>query len=397
MIVKPRVRGFICTTAHPLGCKASVENQISIVAERGAIEGTANALIVGASGGYGLASRIVAAFGCGAATLGVSLEKPPRENKTASAGWYNNIAFEQAAHAAGLYAKTLDGDAFSDELKAEIIETIRRDLGEIDLLIYSLASPVRRHPRTGVVHRSAIKPLGDAVHMKTLNVGNGDVHEVDLDPATEDETLATIEVMGGEDWGFWIDALLEAGVLAKNFCTVSYTYIGSELTWPIYWDATLGKAKEDVDRAAEAIRQTLAPLDGRANVAALKAVVTQSSSAIPVVPLYISLLFRVMKDAGNHEDCIHHIDRLFRQHLYADPASRPALDESGRIRLDDRELAPAIQNEVERRWREVTSANIGALGDLEGFQANFMKIFGFGLEGVDYDADVDPMLGRSPS
>ncbi|MCZ6887742.1 MAG: trans-2-enoyl-CoA reductase family protein, partial [Gammaproteobacteria bacterium] len=360
MIVKPRVRGFICTTAHPVGCKASVENQISIVAERGAIEGTANALIVGASGGYGLASRIVAAFGCGAATLGVSLEKPPRENKTASAGWYNNIAFEQAAHAAGLYAKTLDGDAFSDELKAGIIETIRQDLGEIDLLIYSLASPVRRHPRTGVVHRSAIKPLGDAVHMKTLNVGNGDVHEIDLDPATEDETLATIEVMGGEDWGFWIDALLEAGVLAKNFCTVSYTYIGSELTWPIYWDATLGKAKEDVDRAAAALRQTLAPLDGRANVAALKAVVTQSSSAIPVVPLYISLLFRVMKDAGNHEDCIHHIDRLFRQHLYADPASRPALDESGRIRLDDRELAPAIQNEVERRWREVTSANIGA-------------------------------------
>jgi len=388
MIVKPRIRGFICTTAHPTGCAANVDQQIALVRRNGPIEGGArNALVLGASGGYGLASRIVAAFGCGARTIGVSFEKEPAANRTATAGWYNNHAFAARASAAGLYARNFDGDAFSDAMKQAVIEAIRADLGAIDLLVYSLASPVRLHPRTGVLHRSAIKPLGAVKHIKTLNVDKGVVHEVDLDPATDEETANTVAVMGGEDWQFWVDALDAAGVLAPGFKTVAYTYIGTELTWPIYWEGTLGKAKEDVDRAAHELREHL---DGRgdARVAALKAVVTQASTAIPVVPLYASLLFRVMKDQRLHEDCIDHIDRLFRDELYG--RSPAPFDDVGRIRLDDRELSPAVQEEVERRWPIVSTDNIAQLGDLEGFRADFLKIFGFGLTGVDYDADIDP-------
>jgi enoyl-[acyl-carrier protein] reductase/trans-2-enoyl-CoA reductase (NAD+) len=392
MIVKPRIRGFICTTAHPDGCRAHVAEQIDYVRRQGALDGgIKRALVIGCSGGYGLASRIVAAFGCGADTLGVSFEKPPAENKTATAGWYNNIAFEEAAHAAGRYAKTLDGDAFSDAMKQRVIDAIRADLGQIDLLVYSLASPVRAHPRTGVLHRSAIKPLGDPVHIKSLNVDKGEVHDVDLEPATPEETAGTVAVMGGEDWEFWIDALQGAGVLAPGFRTVAYTYIGSELTWPIYWHATLGKAKEDLDRAAAAMRDRLAPLRGDARVASLKAVVTQASTAIPVVPLYASLLFRVMKEQGVHEDIIAHIRRLFATQLCGGPQR---LDDAGRIRVDDIELSQTVQDEVKRRWPLVTTENLGELADLEGFRADFLKIFGFGLPGVDYDAEQDPLMGR---
>ena len=388
MIVKPRIRGFICTTAHPTGCAAGVRAQIARAAPLPG--GPSKALVIGASGGYGLASRIVAAFGCGADTLGVSLEKTPTARRTGTAGWYNNLAFEAAATERGMYARTLDGDAFSDEMKARAIEEMRANLGQIDLLVYSLAAPVRQHPRTGETFRSAIKPLGETFHVKTLNQATGDVHEVDLEPATEEETAATVAVMGGEDWEYWIDALREADLLAPGFRTVSYTYIGSELTWPIYWQATLGKAKEDLDRAAAAIRGRLAPLDGNARVAVLKAVVTQASSAIPVVPLYLSLLFRVMKDAGNHEDCFAHIDRLFRTGLYPD---RPAgLDEVGRLRMDDFELSEPVQAEVRRRWPLVDTGNLGELGDLEGVRNDFLGIFGFGNDGVDYEADVDPFL-----
>ncbi len=391
MIIKPRIRGFICTTAHPKGCAAYVDEQIATVNARGAIaDGPQQALVIGASGGYGLASRIVAAFGSRAATLGVSFEKAPEANRTATAGWYNNRAFEARAHAAGLYAKTLDGDAFSDQMKSQVIERIKSDLGEIDLLVYSIASPVRQHPRSGVLYRSAIKPIGDVYNVKTLNVDRGVVHEIDLDPATPDEITATVAVMGGEDWEFWVDALRSAGVLATGFRTLAYTYIGSELTWPIYWHATLGKAKEDLDRAARAITQRLARLNGEARVAVLKAIVSQASSAIPVVPLYASLLFRVMKDAGVHESCIEHIDRLFRTQLYA--ATPPRLDEAARIRMDEVELSDAIQADVKRRWPIVTSENLGTLADLEGFRADFLKIFGFGLSGVDYDEDLDPAL-----
>lgn len=393
MIIRPRIRGFICTTAHPDGCRAHVAEQIGYVRSQPALDGRiGKALVLGCSGGYGLASRIVAAFGCGADTLGVSFEKAPAENKTATAGWYNNIAFEEAAHGAGRYAKTLDGDAFSDAMKQRVIDTIRADLGQIDLLVYSLASPVRAHPRTGVLHRSAIKPLGDPVHIKTLNVDKGEVHYADLDPATPEETAGTVAVMGGEDWEFWIDALQSAGVLAPGFRTVAYTYIGSELTWPIYWHATLGKAKEDLDRAAAAIRGRLAPLEGDARVASLKAVVSQASSAIPVVPLYASLLFRVMKEQGLHEDIITHIQRLFATQL-CDGA--PRLDDQGRIRVDDVELSAAVQDEVKRRWPLVSTENLGELADLDGFRADFLRIFGFGIAGVDYESEQDPLMGRT--
>ncbi len=390
MIIKPRIRGFICTTAHPRGCAANVDAQIAYVDDAGAIEGgPARVLVIGASGGYGLASRIVAGFGCGASTLGVSFEKAPTDNKTATAGWYNNRAFEARAHARGLYAKTLDGDAFSDELKKEVAETIAADLGQIDLLVYSLASPVRQHPRTGELHRSSIKPLGESFHVKTLNVDKGVVHEVDLDPADEAETAATVAVMGGEDWEYWVDALADAGVLADGFRTVSYTYIGSELTWPIYWHATLGKAKEDLDRAAGTIGDRLDVMGGSARVAVLKAVVTQASAAIPVVPLYNSLLFDVMKAQGSHEDCIDHIYRLFVDALYGDAEQ---IDEAGRLRLDDLELAPVVQDEVKRRWPLVTTENLDELADLDGFRADFLRLFGFGIAGVDYDEDLDPAL-----
>jgi len=394
MIIKPRIRGFICTTAHPAGLAASVNEQIEYVKSQPAVAGDLkNVLVIGASGGYGLASRVTAAFGAGAATLGVSFEKPPTEKKTATQGWYANVAFEEAAEQAGLYAKTLDGDAFSDEMKDKVIQTIQADLGKIDLLVYSLASPVRMHPKTGELHRSVIKPLGDPVHIKSLNVDKGEVHEVDLEPATEEETANTVAVMGGEDWEFWISALSAAGVLAEGFRTVAFTYIGTELTWPIYWEGTLGKAKEDLDRAAAGMRERLAVVSGDARVATLKAIVSQASSAIPVVPLYASLLFKVMKEAGSHENIIQHIYRLFATQLAE--GAQMNLDDAGRIRVDDWELAPEIQDEVRRRWPLVTTENLAELADLEGFREDFLKIFGFGFDGVDYEADQDPTLGRT--
>ena len=387
MIIKPRIRGFICTTAHPMGCAANVRAQAERVSPLA--NGPKKALVVGASAGYGLASRIVAAFGGGAETLGISLEKPPTASRTASAGWYNNAAFERTASERGLYARTLDGDAFSDEAKAEAVAAIRGDLGQIDLLVYSLAAPLRTHPRTGVTHRSTIKPIGETFHVKTLNQATGEIHEVDLAPANQDEIEATVAVMGGEDWEFWIDALLQANVLAPGFRTVAFTYIGTELTWPIYWQATLGRAKEDLDRAAAAIRERLAGLGGEARVAALKAVVTQASSAIPVVPLYLALLFDVMKSQGTHEDCLAHIDRLFQTGLYGPQA--PGLDDVGRIRMDDLELASAVQTEVRRRWPLITTANAPDLADLDGIREDFLRLFGFGLPTVDYDAEVSPL------
>ena len=394
MIIKPRIRGFICTTAHPAGLAASVNEQIEYVQGQADVNGQLkNVLVIGASGGYGLASRITAAFGAGAATLGVSFEKPPTEKKTATQGWYANIAFEEAAEKAGLYAKTLDGDAFSDEMKDRVIETIKADMGPIDLLVYSLASPVRQHPKTGELHRSVIKPLGEPVHIKSLNVDKGEVVDVDLEPATEEETANTVAVMGGEDWELWVSALSDAGVLAEGFRTVAFTYIGTELTWPIYWDGTLGKAKEDLDRAAAAMREQLAALSGDARVATLKAIVSQASSAIPVVPLYASLLFKVMKEAGTHENIIAHIYRLFATQLAEGVTMN--LDDAGRIRVDDWELADEIQDEVRRRWPLVTTENLDELADLKGFREDFLKIFGFGFDGVDYDADQDPTLGRS--
>ncbi|MEM7217999.1 MAG: enoyl-ACP reductase FabV [Pseudomonadota bacterium] len=390
MIIKPRIRGFICTTAHPTGCAAHVAEQIDLVRGRGPLQdGPKRVLVLGASGGYGLASRIVSAFGAGAATIGVSFEKGPTEKKTASAGWYNNKAFDEAADAAGLYTHTVDADAFADETKAQIVERIRADLGQIDLLVYSLASPVRQHPKTGELHRSSIKPLGGTHQVKTLHVERGEVSEIELEPADEEETANTVAVMGGEDWELWIDALADAGVLADGFRSVAFTYIGSELTWPIYWHGTLGKAKEDLDRAAGELREKLAAVNGDARVASLKAVVTQASSAIPVVPLYASLLFQVMKDRDLHETPIEHIDRLFRELLFS--GADPAYDDAGRIRVDDIELSDEIQGEVKALWPQVTTENVLDLSDLEGFRLDFLRIFGFGIAGVDYDADVSPL------
>ena len=390
MIVKPRIRGFICTTAHPLGCAAGVRRQIDAVQAAGPIDaGVKNALVLGCSGGYGLASRIVAGAGCGANTLGVSLEKPPSDKRTASAGWYNNAAFDAAP--LGPRAATIDGDAFADATKAEVVDALKADFGQIDLLVYSLASPVRLHPRTGVLHRSAIKPLGETLTMKSLNVNKGEVTQVALEPGTEEDIANTVAVMGGEDWEFWIDALDGANLLAPGFRTLAFTYLGSELTWPIYWDGTLGRAKADLDRAAGAITERLARLGGSARVASLKGVVTQASSAIPVVSLYMSLLFKVMKEQGLHEGTIEHIHRLFATQLAKGAA--PRLDEAGRIRVDDVELSAQVQDEVKRRWPIVTTENLKEFGDLEGYNTDFLKIFGFGFEGVDYEADVDPTLG----
>ena len=377
-----------------MGCAASVASQIDYVRHQGDISAGEfnNVLVLGCSGGYGLASRVTAAFGCGANTLGVSYEKLPEEKRTASAGWYNNVAFDEAAQAAGLYSRSMDGDAFSDEMRADVIETIKAEMGKIDLVVYSLASPVRQHPRTGVLHRSTIKPLGEALNIKSIHVDRGEVIEVNLEPATAEETANTVAVMGGEDWEYWIEALVEADVLAAGAKTVAFTYIGTELTWPIYWEGTLGQAKIDLDRASDANRKRLASVGGDSRVAVLKAIVSQASSAIPVVPLYVALLFKVMKEQGIHEDIVNHIYRMFATQLKGGEPLR--LDEDGRIRMDDIELSPEVQAQVQRRWPLVNTENLDELGDLTGFREDFLKIFGFGFEGVDYEADVDPTMGK---
>jgi enoyl-[acyl-carrier protein] reductase/trans-2-enoyl-CoA reductase (NAD+) len=387
VIIEPRIRGFICLTAHPAGCARNVRDQIDHVLGRGAIADCPQRVaVLGCSTGYGLASRIVATFAGGADTIGVSLEREPQETRTASAGWYNNRAFEIEARKIGRAPLTLEGDAFSDALKSAFIEAVRERFGQLDLLVYSMAAPVRTDPDTGQTHRSAIKPLGAPVGAKTLNTDTGEVFETTIAPATEEEAAATVEVMGGDDWKRWIDQLSAAGVLAPGFRTLDYTYIGSELTWPIYWNGTLGRAKADLDLKAEAIRAELG--DEAARVVALKAVVTQASAAIPVVPLYGTVLFKVMKQLGLHEGCIEQIDRLFRTRL------RPGapLDEAGRLRLDDWELSAPVQAEVARRWPLLSTETLGELADLPEHRRQFLRLFGFGVEGVDYGRDVDPRV-----
>lgn len=387
MIIEPRVRGFICTTAHPVGCAANVREQIAYVQRQGAIpESPKRVAALGCSTGYGLASRIVSTFAGGADTIGVSLEREPTATRTGSAGWYNNRAFEIEAKKLGRSPLTLEGDAFSDEMKRNFIDAVREKFGQLDLLVYSMAAPVRTDPDTGKTWRSAIKPLGEPVEIKTLNTETGEVYETTITPATEDEATATVAVMGGDDWKRWIDQLSDAGVLAPGFRTLNYTYIGSELTWPIYWNGTLGRAKVDLDRKAEAIRDKLG--EHAARVVALKAVVTQASSAIPVVPLYGTVLFKVMKKLDLHEGCIEQIDRLFRTRLGPDAP----VDEATRLRLDDWELSPEVQAEVSRRWPLLTTETLGELADLPDFRREFLRLFGFGIDGVDYTQDVDPRV-----
>jgi enoyl-[acyl-carrier protein] reductase/trans-2-enoyl-CoA reductase (NAD+) len=383
MIIEPRVRGFMCTTAHPVGCARNVRDQIAYVLRQGPIaECPRRVAVLGCSTGYGLASRIVATFAGGAETIGVSLEREPA-NRTGSAGWYNNRAFELEARKIGQSPLTLEGDAFSDDLKKIFIERVREKFGQLDMLVYSMAAPVRTDPDTGKTYRSAIKPLGAPVEIKTLNTETGEVFETTLAPASEDEAAATVAVMGGDDWERWIDQLANAGVLAPGFRTLNYTYVGSELTWPIYWNGTLGRAKVDLDRKAEEIRGRLGA--DAARVVALKAVVTQASSAIPVVPLYGTVLFKVMKQLGRHEGCIEQIDRLFRTRL--GPGAE--LDDAQRLRLDDWELSPEVQAEVARRWPLLSTATLGELADLAEYRTQFLRLFGFGIDGVDYAQDVD--------
>lgn len=385
MIVAPKIRGFICTTAHPDGCARHVAEQIAVVKSRGPIEGgPKKVLVIGSSTGYGLASRIAASFGSGAATIGVFFEKPGESDKCGTAGWYNSAAFEKEAAAAGIYARSFNGDAFSHAMKAEVIAAIKADLGQVDCVIYSLASPRRTHPKTGEVFKSVLKPIGQSYTNKNLNTTTGVVDEITIAPAEADDVAQTVAVMGGEDWEMWIDALLADDLIAPGTQTYAYSYIGPDLTWPIYKNGTIGKAKEDLERVQRALDTKLAPLGGKAWVSVNKALVTQASSAIPVVPLYISLLYKAMKADGTHEDCIEQMDRLFRERL-----SNPQPDETGRIRLDDWEMAPALQKLVIDRWHEVNTDNLKDLGDLAGYQSSFLRLFGFGLEGVDYGADTD--------
>jgi enoyl-[acyl-carrier protein] reductase/trans-2-enoyl-CoA reductase (NAD+) len=387
MIIEPRVRGFICTTAHPVGCAANVREQIAYVLRHGPIPDCPKRVaVLGCSTGYGLASRIVTTFAGGAETIGVSFERPPTEKRTSTAGWYNNRAFEIEARKIGRSPVTLEGDAFSDEMKQDFIARVRETFGQLDLLVYSMAAPTRTDPDTGQVYRSAIKPLGAPVDIKTLDTETGEVYETTISPASEEEAAATVAVMGGDDWKRWIDKLADAGVLAPGFRTFNYTYIGSELTWPIYWKGTLGRAKADLDRKAEAIRERLGTEAAR--VVALKAVVTQASSAIPVVPLYGTVLFKVMKQLGLHEGCIEQIDRLFRTRLGKDAP----LDEAQRLRVDDWELSPEVQTEVLRRWPLLSTETLGELADLAEYKSQFLRLFGFGIDGVDYTQDVDPRV-----
>ncbi|MES2439427.1 MAG: enoyl-ACP reductase FabV [Verrucomicrobiota bacterium] len=394
MIIAPKIRGFICTTAHPEGCAKHVAEQIAVVKSRGLIEnGPKKVLVIGSSTGYGLSSRIAAAFGSNAATMGVFFEKPAEADKCGTAGWYNSAAFEKEAAAAGLYARSFNGDAFSDDIKKQVIEAIKADLGQVDLVIYSLASPRRTDPKSGEVYKSVLKPVGESYTNKNLNTTSGVVNEVTIEPAEGEDIPQTIAVMGGQDWELWTDALLEAGVLAEGVKTVAYSYIGPSVTWPIYKNGTIGKAKEDLERAQRALDEKLAPLNGKAWVSVNKALVTQASSAIPVVPLYISLLYKVMKADGTHEDTIEQMDRLLRDRLYN---GNPQPDEAGRIRVDDWEMEDKVQSLVGQRWEIVNTDNLAELGDFEGYQSSFLRLFGFGLSGVDYAADTDPNV-RVPS
>lgn len=389
MVIKPKIRGFICTNAHPAGCEAHVNEQIAYVkSQTQSSEQPKNVLVIGASTGYGLASRITAAFGCNAKTLGVFFEKEPTERKTASAGWYNTAAFQKAADEAGLWSKNINGDAFSHELKAKAIKTIKEDLGQIDLIIYSLASPRRTDPDSGEVYSSTLKPIGQGVTTKNLNTSKRIIDSVSVEAANEAEIQGTIDVMGGADWELWIKALSEAGVLAPNFKTTAYTYIGKKLTWPIYGHATIGRAKEDLDRAAKAITESTNELSGKAYVTSLNAVVTQASSAIPIMPLYISAMFKVMKSDGTYQGCIEQIQSLFVENLYNET---PRLDEAGRLSQNYKELEDSVQNRVQHIWDSVDSDTIDELTDYVGYHNEFLKLFGFGIDGVDYDADISPL------
>lgn len=384
------MRGFICLTAHPDGCAKSVKNQIDYVKSKGHVNGPKRVLVIGASTGFGLASRITSAFGSDAATIGVFFEKEPSIGKTATPGWYNSAAFENEAQKVGLYAKSINGDAFSKEIKQKTIDLIKADLGQIDLIIYSLASPVRLHPETGVLHRSVLKPIGKTFTNKTVDFHTGNVTQVSIEPATQDDIDNTVVVMGGEDWSMWIEAMKNGGVLANGATTIAYSYIGPEVTEAVYRKGTIGKAKDHLEDTAFQITSSLEELNGKAYVSVNKALVTQASSAIPVIPLYISLLYKIMKAEGIHEGCIEQIQRLFSQRLYT--GSAVPTDEQGRIRIDDWEMRKDVQEKVKSLWEQATTENLIEIGDLAGYKQDFLNLFGFGFDNVDYAADTNEMV-----
>lgn len=394
MIIKPRVRGFMCITTHPVGCEANVKGQIDYIKSQPSIEGLSDnspkrVLVIGSSTGYGLAARITAAFGGGASTLGIFFEKEGTEKKPGTAGWYNSAAFHKFAEQDGFYAKSINGDAFSDEIKQKTIDTIKEDLGQVDLVIYSLASPRRQHPKSGEVFNSTLKPIGKDVTLRGINTDKEEIQEFSLEAANEEEIANTVAVMGGEDWQMWMDALSEAGVLADGAKTTAFTYVGEKVTWDLYWDGTIGQAKKDLDRKVLGIRDQLAATGGDARVAVLKAVVTQASSAIPIMPLYLSLLFKAMKEDGSHEGCIEQLYRLYSECIYSDS---PRLDDEGRLRVDELELRPEIQDKVAEAWAQITTDNLAELTDFSGYKKEFLRLFGFEIDGVDYGADVNPVV-----
>ncbi|MBP6610879.1 MAG: trans-2-enoyl-CoA reductase family protein [Paludibacter sp.] len=390
MIVKSKMRGFISLTTHPVGCEFNVGKQIEYVKKKGLINGPKKVLVIGASTGFGLASRITSAFANQAATIGVFFEKEPQPEKTATAGWYNSAAFTKFALAQGLYAKNINGDAFSDEIKRKTIELIKADLGQVDMVVYSLASPVRTHPVTGVTHRSVLKPIGQPYTNKTVDFHSGNVTEVSIDPANEEEIANTVQVMGGEDWEMWINAMQEAGVLAEGVITMAYSYIGPSVTEPVYRKGTIGMAKDHLEATAGKLTESLAGLNGKAYVSVNKALVTQASSAIPIIPLYISILFKVMKAKHIHEGCIEQIQRLYADKLFN--GGTVPTDEKGRIRVDDWEMRDDVQAEVAELWENATSESIHHIGDLNGYGREFKKLFGFGFNAVDYHQDVNEMV-----
>lgn len=387
MIIEPRMRGFICLTSHPVGCEKNVLNQIEYTRKKGIIDGPKKVLVIGASTGFGLSSRITSAFGANAATIGVFFEKPPSSGKTASPGWYNSAAFQKEAANAGIYAKSINGDAFSDAIKKKTIDLIKQDLGKIDLVIYSLASPVKTNPKTGITHRSVLKPIGQTFSNKTVDFHTGIVSDVTIEPCSEEDIANTVEVMGGDDWKLWIQSLIDADVLADQAMTLAYSYIGPQVTKAIYREGTIGKAKDHLEATAFEIQDLLKPLEGSAFISVNKALVTQASSAIPVIPLYISLLYKTMKEKDLHEGCIEQINRLFRERLYIKDGL--PLDTKGRIRIDDWEMREDVQNEITKLWKLADTSTLPEIGDLNGYKSDFLNLFGFGFDGVDYNEDVN--------
>lgn len=384
------MRGFICLTSHPEGCDRNVLNQINYIKSKGEINGAKKVLVIGASTGFGLASRISSAFGSKAATIGVFFEKPSSEGKPASPGWYNSAAFEKYASAEGLYAKSINGDAFSDEIKQKTIDLIKNDLGQVDLVIYSLASPVRTNPRTGITHKSVLKPIGNSFSNKTVDFHTGIVSDITIEPCNEEDIKNTIAVMGGEDWEMWIDLLKKENLLAPNAMTIAYSYIGPSLTEAVYRKGTIGRAKDDLEATAFKISEKLKNVNGKAYVSVNKALVTQASSAIPVIPLYISLLYKTMKEEGIHEGCIEQIQRLFKERLYT--GKSVPVDEKGRIRIDDWEMREDVQSKVAELWLKATTETLPQLGDLDGYKSDFYNLFGFKVANIDYEKEVNEMV-----